>query len=527
MSTSFRGIWKKYPTKGSRTGEKFLKKEDLDEEIRKFCDMLVVGDMKEEYYYSTMDVAMDVFKRHRDLIDKNSEMYKEIVELMRPVMLDCQKVISAIYLWDRNVDERLAIELLKDVRPTWKIAFFYAFKKLHSEMGLKHKGWGRRMRRLVKEFLKNCLPFYFIKYRSKLIHLARWAHLSPEEIVDLYFLFRDYKKDFDILLKLASHSDLYSDYFNLKNVLEDNSLLLDFLWKTNLPFTILKGYLGKKLNDPKFFKAILHTMTVWETILSLKQIEERGLVEDEYVLNLIREKLTSGRVEELRIDPVELLQAYRKVNHSLLKGLLEDLILRQIRMIGSKLRELLGDLEVAVVFDISGSMERVAEWSIALATAIGLNCNLKRLVAFNQDAHLVPIPKEERDFFRLLSSVRVGGSTALGKGLLSALESNPDLIIVISDFEQNVEPYSDEVYNHWTRVLGREFPKVISIKFVYTPETRVGELMARMRGVWLNIPEEEKIVIRNVWDLATVLEYLLNLLPLIKKRKKKWISYVR
>jgi len=77
----------------------------------------------------------------------------------------------------------------------------------------------------------------------------------------------------------------------------------------------------------------------------------------------------------------------------------------------------------------------------------------------------------------------------------------------------------------FVKVNGR-FPEVVSIKFTTSPWTAYGEITALRTGRWLGIPKERKIVIRNVWDLPTMLEYIFNLLPLIMKRKKEIISYV-
>jgi len=514
MSSAWKSFRRGYRTPPSETGKAFgLPDEDA---VRRLTDTFVVNDLKEEYYYSQNDVIMDAFNNHLELVNKNPNLYRDIVKILKPVMLDCQKTIAALYLFDRNIDRKLALELLKEVRPTWKITFFYMLKKPMPFMDLSRKGWGRSIRRLAYELLLKDLPaFYAIKYRSKLVHIARWTHVKPET-PSLKFLFRKTRKSEDVL-----NHEYFRDYFELK---EDQSI--ERLYKTDLPFTVLKGILGKKINDPEIFKAVIHTMTVFETLLSLRQMEKRGLLNDRYVQNFIMNKLSSETLMKMRIDVVELMQAYRRVSHPFAKMILEMAITSQIKAISESLRKYLEGKKVAVVFDTSGSMSSVLDWSLAISLACAMiNPESTKLIAFADEAVTLPIKTDIKEALELYRRAVPSGGTALGLALIEALKHNPDIIIFISDFEGNIEPWSDKVYEEFVKVNGR-FPEVVSIKFTTSPWTAYGEITALRTGRWLGIPKERKIVIRNVWDLPTMLEYIFNLLPLIMKRKKEIISYV-
>jgi len=523
MSSAWKSFTRGYKTPPSETASAFGLKDE--ENIRRLTDTFVVNDLKEEYYYSQSDVVIDAFQNHLKIVDKDPELYKEIIKTLRPVMLDCQKTIAALYLWDRNIDRDLALELLKDVRPTWKITFFYMLKKPFPFMNLLHKGWGRAARRFaIQTLLEGLTPFYAMKYRRKLKNIARWAHIKPETAA-LIYLFEKWKKDPE-LLKVIEAEPFFKDYLRVKEAIREGLTDLKALYQTDLPFTVLKGMLGNKINDPKVFKAIMHTMTIWEIILSLRQIENRGLMNDPEVQELILRRLKLETLKSMRIDIVELLQAYRKVQHPFSKQILEQAISSQVSALTESLMKYLKDKKVAVVFDTSGSMEHVLDWSLSLSLVCAMvNPKDTRIIAFADEAVTLPIPTEKKLMLDLYRKMVPQGGTALGKALIEALKHSPDIIIFISDFEGNIEPWSDQVYKEYVKAYGK-FPQVVSIKFTTSPSTAYGEITALRTGRWLGIPNEHKIVMRNLWDLPTMLEYIFNLLPLLKKRKKEIIEYV-
>ena len=524
MSSAWKSWSRGFKTPPSETSKALGVPSADEDEVRRITDIFVVNDLKEEYYYSQNDVVVDAFRTHYELATRNPDLYKTIVETLRPVMLECQKVIAALYLWDFKIDKKYAIELLKEVRPTWKMTFFYILKKPQPFMGLRHKGWGRSIRRLVKWVLLEPLPpFYAVKYRSKLAHLACWAHIRPDS-PSLVYLFNKWKKD-ENLRKVLEEDEYFKDYFTVKEALNSDVLDLRVLRQTDLPFTVLKGMLGKRLNDPKVFKAILHTMSVWETLLSLRQIEKRGLMDDVDVQELIARKLTFDNLKKMRIDIVELLQAYRRTEHEFTKLMLENAISSQVSALTESLMKYLSGKRIAVVFDTSGSMWDVLDWSLSLSlTCAMINPKETKIIAFADEAVTLPVPTEKKLLLDTYRKIVPSGGTALGKALIEALKHQPDIIIFISDFEGNIEPWSDEVYKKYVRLYGK-FPEVISIKFTTSPSTAYGEITALRTGRWLGIPNEHKLVIRNLWDLPTMLEYIFNLLPLLMKRKHE-LKYV-
>lgn len=524
MSSSWRSLYRGYHTPSSESADKLGIRvpRDLEEKVRHLVDVLLINDLKEEYYYSQIDVALDAFRAHKDVVDEYPDLYREIINMLRPMMLDCQKVLASAYLWDRGIDKSLALDLLRDVRPSWKLTFFYIFRKQVPEMGLKHKGLGRSLKRLAKEVIESCPPFYLIKYRRKLLPIARWIHLKPVSIQSK-FIFRDYKKDPNVLRELTEYDELIRDYFELKRLVSEASKedLLAFLRKTRLPFTIIKGILGSKINDPDIYAACIHTMTVWETLLSLRQLEDRGLLDISTVYSLVKDKLLSSRLMELKIDLVELMQAYRAVKTEKARELLRYAITSQIGALAEAIGPYIEDKKVAVVFDVSGSMAYCADWSLALALALSrVKTSGMVLVAFASYASTIPVPRDIDEAIELMSKIEVGGMTALGLGLKVALEHDPDIVLVISDFEQNTPPWSNEVYRDYVKEKGRK-PTFISIKITNSPKLSVGEITALRTGRWLGIPDEHKIVIRNLWDLPKLLEATLKVIPKIRELAKQ------
>lgn len=522
MASAWKSFTRGYKTPPSETASVFGLKDE--EDVRRLTDTFIVNDLKEEYYYSQNDVVIDAFKNHLEILARNPNLYKEIVQVLRPLMLDCQKIIAALYLWDRNIDRGLALELIKDVRPTWKMTFFYMLKKPQPFMSLNHKGWGRGARKFaMATLLSGVTPFYAMKYRKKLGRIARWSHIKPETAALLY-LFDKWKKDPDLYEKVESEV-FFQDYFRVKNAVKEGLKDLSILWETNLPFTVLKGLLGSKVNVPQVFKAIMHTMTVWEIILSLKQVESRGLMDDPEVQQIILQKLKFEKLKAMRIDIVELLQAYRQTRHPFTKQVLEQAISSQLSALTEALMKYLKEKRIAVVFDTSGSMESVLDWSLSLSLACAMvNPKDTKIIAFADEAVTLPVPTEKKLLLNLYEKMVPHGGTALGQGLMEALKHNPDIIIFISDFEGNIMPWSDNVYKEHVKTYGK-FPEVISIKFTTSPTTAYGEITALRTGRWLGIPNEHKLTIRNLWDLPTMLEYIFNLLPILIKRKKEIIEY--
>ena len=530
MSTSWKGLRRKIKPSPSISAEAYGVKAPvgLEEKVRQLADTLIVNDLKEEYYYSQLDVAIDAFRIHREFADKHPELYKEVLKTLKPITLECQKVLAAIYLWDRRIDRDFALELIKDVRPSWKITFFYVFKTRLDELCLRHKGWGRSLRKLAAKLIEGLSPYQLIKYKAKLISLARWCHLKPSS-PNAQYLFRDYRKDEGIKQRLREADKLWLEIFELKEMLSKPTELAEiesFLKQVNIPFTVLKGMLGSLINEPEVFKSIIHTMTTWEAILSLKQLEKRGLLADKRVFDFLKEKLSPERLKELRIDIVELLQAFRKVRTKEAEELLKSVLRHQISSVAERLNPYLEGRRVVVVFDLSGSMHWVSDWSMGLALTLSqVKAKELKLVAFADEAITLPFPNVDDMLLGAFKKIRVGGGTALGKGLIEALKHEPDIIFFISDFEGNIEPWSDKVYGEYVKVR-KSFPDVISIKFVTSPLTAPGEITALRLGRWLGIPKEQKIILRNIWDLPTILEYVLNLLPILMKRAKETSTYI-
>ena len=404
------------------------------------------------------------------------------------------------------------------------MTFFYMFKRQVAEVGFKHKGWGRTLRKLAEKLVRETSAYHTIKYKDKLLNLAKWSHIPADNPQSLY-LFGDYKKSEEARRKLEEADNIWKEYFTLKQI-KDEKELLSFLEHTKLPFTVLKGILGEKVNNPQVFARIVHTLTPWEAILTLKQVEKRGLLDNRAVLETLMRKIQPETLQNMRIDIVELLQAYRKVNHPNAQLILKTVIHSQISAVSEALSKYLIDKKIVVVFDVSGSMIDVAEWSLALALTISqIKAKEVKLVAFADEARTVPIPTEEELLLKAMKDYGVGGGTALGKGLIEALKHTPDIIFFISDFEGNIAPWSDDVYKEYVKAYGK-FPDVISIKFTTSPLTAIGELTAIRLGRWLGLGEKEyKMVIRNIWDLPTILEYIFHLLPILKKKAKQVIEY--
>lgn len=502
--------------------------------ILRLCDAMIVNDLKDEFYYSQKDVAKEAFEAHRKVAEKNPTAYIDIVRTLRPVALESQKVLAALYLWTMDIDKELAKELLSDVRPSWKLTFFYALRRAPAFAKI-NGTYNRTVKAMIRDVVDQTGYYHVVKYATKLKPIVALAHLPEDTKTSFLFKKRELRRAF---FRGELSVKEYADYFALRQAVSEGSVpvVVRVLENATIPYSVALGILGSKFSkDERVVRALLRLMTPWETLLGLRRMEQNGLdLNSPELFRIIQNKLNPQKLQTMRIDPVELLQAYNNVSSISMKQLLEELIDLQVTNIGTALRARLGNKKVAVVFDVSGSMQPVAEWSLVLAYALSKSLGSNAVtLAFTtspyassgslDNAFILRHQINERttllrDIADLKRDPRLWHGTPLGSGLIAALNEQPDIIFFISDFEGNTEPWSDNVYREYKRVHGT-FPEVVSIKATVTPQGAIGERTALRTGRWLGIPEETMITIRNVWDLDNILEYLYGLLPLLRKRK--------
>jgi len=500
----------------------------FDEAVLRLADNMIVNDLQPEYYYSLNAVVNEAIDAHREVIDSDEDVYLHVIETMMPIALECQKALAALYIFDRLAPHKgkdFVNELLQMINPRWRLLVLEILKKPADELKLKHKGWGRRARALAKNLILKLEPFQVMKYAKHVKNLARWAHLSPE-LPQVNFVFENWKKDEEAKKKLMQTHSIYRDYISMWELSKAGKIPLSAVRSSSLPYTILKGFLGQLINKPEYFKALLPKMTVWEVILSLRQIENRGLMDDVEVRTFIKNKLKTEHLKNLRIDLRELFQAYKAVRNEFTREILYDVICNQLEELKNSLKPLLKELKIGIAIDQSGSMLNVIENSLALGFALATGGAKKvKVVTFSEIAYDIPMPKNPKDLIKLIDQLRPLGSTSIGAGMKKALEIDPDILIVISDMEQNTEPWSEEVWKEYMKRRGKK-PIVIALKFTTSPKESVGEIQAMIRGRWLNIGEDENdFVVRNTWDIVRIIEYVLKLkvkiLEISKKRRKK------
>jgi hypothetical protein len=512
--SSFKSLTSGYkPSKIYHTAKE--PKKGWDENVLRLADNLILNDLQPEYYYTLDEIVKEAIDAHTSVIDKDQDTYVHIIKQLLPIALEAQKALSAIYIFDRlPMDKAKDIfeEIIKDMTPRWKLLTMEILKKPKPELKLKHKGWGRRARKIAKVLIDEMKTFQVMKYAKHIQKLARWAHIKPDK-PSLAFIF-NMREQKDLMEK----DGMIKDYLEWKKWQTwSREELMAHLKSTNLPYTILKGFLSSKLNDPEIFEQLIHNMTIWETILSIRQLENRGLLERN--LEQIIRKLKVEKLEEMRIDIVELFQAYRAVQTQTAKELLARLIMTQMESIKKALLPLLSELKVGIAIDQSGSMSGQAlEYSLALGFALAKGgAKQVKVATFSTTAYDLPIPESTVDLIKLIDMIHPLASTSIGAGMERVLTIEPDILIVVSDMEQNAPPYTDEVYQRYVTKTGKK-PIVISIKFTNSPKLAVGEIEAMLRGRWLKLGEDEYcFVIRNVWDLVRIIEFVLAKIKMIKK----------
>ncbi|HDI10143.1 MAG TPA: hypothetical protein ENF65_00160, partial [Euryarchaeota archaeon] len=147
---------------------------------------------------------------------------------------------------------------------------------------------------------------------------------------------------------------------------------------------------------------------------------------------------------------------------------LEREILRRMREVAEEVIARIGLRDLAVIFDVSGSMEESKKIAKAFYDFFSSRAGVRYLIAFREYAFL--LDSEE------IREIKMGGTTSIGSSILLLAKemkrsgNRVKLIIIISDFEENTPPYLEETIGLLEK-LGR--PPLVLVTVSWTGEGRV------------------------------------------------------
>ena len=340
--------------------------------------------------------------------------------------------------------------------------------------------------------------------RLRMAIAVKIANSSREEIMKAYFSspcrFR----------RLFSYLRLPREKINGKRISHENYLFASNLSRLSVEEAIEK--LGVGLTDLVKYAPFHVLVNVVQNPREAEEIAKSSKPEDflrhalwyRTVLGEKFEEIARRKIREMR-NPFAFshILEHLKENEAITEDL-EREILRRMREVAEEVIARIGLRDLAIIFDVSGSMAESKEIAEAFYRFFSSKAGVRYLIAFREYAFLLD-PEE-------IKEIEVDGTTSIGSSILLLAKeikrsgNRVKLIILISDFEENTPPYLRETIGLLEK-LGR--PPLI---FVRVP----GSGDERVRASELNYPCAEVEVsefhprlalgiISNVLELASTI----------------------
>lgn len=208
--------------------------------------------------------------------------------------------------------------------------------------------------------------------------------------------------------------------------------------KYKIPFLVAKGALGKKLQDTDVLLAVIKGMTPAELVTNMQALEKLGVKQVPALRAAMQEALAKAAESRKSTTPsLKATRAQAAVTDEATKAKLGALQEKQ-------LKELEVDGDWLVLGDKSGSMEHAIDLARTVAATLAKAVKGEvRLTFFDTMPRSVDVTgKTYEEILQATRHVSAGGGTAIGAGLLQAVESGfvPDGIAVVSDGGENCVP---------------------------------------------------------------------------------------
>jgi len=263
---------------------------------------------------------------------------------------------------------------------------------------------------------------------------------------------------------------------------EDPIKMADVISTHKIPYVMTTGALKGKARDPAVQAAQFATMTLAETVNHIEMFYRSGLLEHPEFRNRLIAKITSPKiVRRSRLLPFRPLKLYR--SHTEFPQDIRDALMTCTDLAFSNIPDIVGDTLVLV--DKSGSMTGILiELGLLVSAAIaGKVQGSLKVRAFDDRSHDIELPEEitVSEIYRLINSIQASGMTSIGSALQAALEpSNQstleryDNIIVVTDEEENTEPFFTPLLQRYRDTVNRDVRFIIVSTHAHTDEMGSG-----------------------------------------------------
>jgi hypothetical protein len=430
--------------------------EKIVEKLHSLAKFAILETFEPDYYGTAKDHALAGLEKHKEIYGKYPEYYVDLftTEELCKRFLDAHIIIASMFLLDRGVDLEIILENLKKVQINR--AFLFFTNALNSQVITGGALPKSEVRGLFYEFLsrieeqkgKDYTAFFAVKYRNKLQALfaslrIKRKKLSPlwQELMDFLFINKTKRHAFTI-----AALQWIVNVRNLRNT--------DAVKKANkVPFTTVIGYAWKIMKAEgytaeeikKWLMSRTDLMSNTEVKRAVRQIEESGQLKTE-----AQKKKVAARVKRAPGDVFGLLNMLFAAPPETYAITLEA-IEEKTKKVIKELEKTFKNKKVAVGVDVSGNtvgavrrvagkelvMRRTYDKNILTSFVLSEISKEGKVLFFNETTEEIEFG-ELKELLGELQVFKPDGGSAPYYALKKLIETSPDAIVMISDFNENI-----------------------------------------------------------------------------------------
>jgi hypothetical protein len=426
-----------------------------------------------DYYARSNTHTRNAIEKHRLLFEKYPEHYREIFSNKEIVefMLDAHIIMFSLFLLTTDSDMELILNNLKRVQVNRIFLLFKNALNAQEFIGSPiEKGKIRTLfyyflERLEAERKPSYCVYYGVKYRHALQDLFASLRVKKEKLSDLWQEISDF-----LFINKSKRGKFNYPLLNEINELRKNDDKINLEELKQIPFSTFIGYAwriyNKHFTDPEAIKKEIFKrtdlMTNNELKKYLKLIEQAGGMKKNKEREKIKERLE--RAPSSIIAMLNALFVTEKKSKQLLLQTLEKKLNQVIKQVKSKLES----KNIGIAIDVSGNtagyqyllepkfqqqlnegqpipkwakniMRRIFPKNLTLGYVISKASMNPEFLLFNDTLHEIKVADlDTAEFLNALTKFESDGGTAPLFALEELIKKNPDVIVMISDFNENV-----------------------------------------------------------------------------------------
>jgi hypothetical protein len=335
------------------------------------------------------------------------------------------------------------------------------------------------VRYYLKRREKNCLWFdeCVIRDKKSLKYLYSTLHIKPDSRAE-EILFKD---------NPPKDSRVYS-VKELSKCKENPARQAELILNQKIHYTTAIGAI--KYYTPAIIYALASVMTPQQVINNLKFFQERGALDDLSTRAVIEQKLNYG-IKENRVNDFKSVVALSKINAD--SQMAENLT----RITAERIKNR-GKIKVptAIFIDKSSSMQACIEIGKLLATMCSSIAE-KDLYVYAFDSYAFKIKPNKNDFAgweKAFAPIKASGCTSIGCPMRDLKNVEIEQILVISDGEENTDPYFRTALDTYEKT-NKKSVRVVFLKVGRGHQTSFEEslkgreyMMIHFDGDYYNLP---------------------------------------